>query len=80
MCILWDNWKTWCFSNSNISKQEGKEARKEHSEGTDIDDTEIVDMSKEETERTSNAPDQDRKLEVENIMFIVLIVSIVTVS
>ena len=37
-------------------------------------------MPREETKRTSNAPDQDGKLEVENIMFIVVIVSIVTVS
>ena len=71
---------TWCFSNSNIPKQECKEARKEHSEGTEIDDTESVDMPREETERASNAPDQDGKLEVDNIMFMIVIVSIVTVS
>ena len=37
-------------------------------------------MPREETEKTSNAPDQDGKLEVDNIMFMIVIVSIVTVS
>jgi hypothetical protein len=37
-------------------------------------------MPREETERASNAPDQDGKLEVDNIMFMIVIVSIVTVS
>ena len=42
-----------CFSNSNIPKQEFKEARKAHSEGTEIDDTESVDVPREETERAT---------------------------
>ena len=37
-------------------------------------------MPREETERTSNAHDQDGKLEVDNILFIVVTVSIVTVT
>jgi hypothetical protein len=37
-------------------------------------------MSREETKRTSNAPDHDGKLEVDNTIFIEVIVSIVTVS
>jgi hypothetical protein len=50
------------------------------SEATKIDDTERVDMPREETVRTSNAPDLDGKLKVDNILFIVVTVSIVTVS
>ena len=34
----------------------------------------------EETERASNATDQEGKLEIDNIMFMVVIISIVTVS
>ena len=37
-------------------------------------------MPREETKRASNAPDQDGKLEVDKIMFMIVIVSIVTVS
>jgi hypothetical protein len=32
-------------------------------------------MPREETERASNAPDQDVRLEVDNIMFMIVIVS-----
>ena len=37
-------------------------------------------MPREETESASNEPDQDGKLEVDNILFMIVIVSIVTVS
>ena len=43
-------------------------------------DRNSVDKPREETERASTAPDQDGKLEVDNIMFMIVIVSIVTVS
>ena len=69
-----------CFSNSNIPEQECKEARTRHSAGTEIDGIASGDMPREETESASNEPDQDGKLEVDNILFIIVIVSIVTVS
>ena len=37
-------------------------------------------MPREETESASNESDQNGKLEVDNIMFMIVIVSIVTVS
>ena len=39
-----------------------------------------VNMPREETERASTAPDQEGKLEVDNIMFMIVIFSIVLVS
>ena len=81
-CLSYEtfNWKTLCFSNSNIPEQECKEARTEHSKGTEINDTESMDMPREEKESASKEPDQDGKLEVDNIMFMIVIVSIITVS
>ena len=55
------------FSNSNNPKQKVKEAWKEHSEAPEIDETESVDLPRKDTEAEGTEPDQNGKLEVDNI-------------